>query len=486
MTATSTDRTTRRGRPSGRLDPLAARLRDTCQGEVVGPGDAGYDRARAAWNLNVDHRPAVVVLAESAHDVAQSVRLAGQAGLGIGVLATGHGTPALTEDGLLVNTSRLRDVSIDPVTRTARVAAGAVWQDVMTAAAAYGLTGLPGSSTTVGVVGSTVGGGFGWLGRKYGLAAHSVIRAEVVTADGELVMTSADEHPDLFWGLLGGTSNLGLVTALEFRLHPVRSVYGGNLYYPLDQARAVLEFFAEWAPTTPVELTAAATFRSFPPLPGVPAALRGRSLVAVRGCFCGDLGAGQALVDGARDALGPGLVDTFTALSTADLATISLDPVLPVGALNHLELIRDLTPSAIDAVVEVAGPQSQSPLAMVELRQLGGALAGSPQSLDPMAHTAAAYSLNAVGVTPTPTQAAAVRDHLSLLASRIQPYATGDTYLNFLDLEGATPERIRAAYSPADWDRLVRLKTAYDPANLFRFNRNIPPSPQPHPKVSTT
>ena len=453
------------------LERLRARLR----GAALAPGDEGYDTARRAWNLNAVHRPALVVLAEDASDVRAAVRYARREGLGVGVLATGHGT-GVPCDGLLVNTCRMRTVRVDPVARTARVDAGAVWKHVIDAAAVHGLAGLPGSSAMVGVVGYTLGGGFGWLGRRYGLAAHSVTRAEVVAADGELITADAHDHQDLFWGLKGGTGNLGIVTSLEFALHPVRDVYAGNLYYPLERAREVLEFFADWSRSVPPELTSAVTFRTFPPLPAIPETLRGKSLIAIRGCFCGDLDDGKALIEKARAALGPAAVDTFAVMPAAGLATISMDPVDPLGAMSHAELLPALTPDVIDALVDLAGPASGSPLVMLEVRQLGGALPGPASALSPMAHTDAGFSVNAIGITPTPERTAAVKAHLGLIENRLGALATGDTYINFLDLEGATERRVRAAYSAVDWQRLVRLKDHYDPSNLFRFNRNIPGS----------
>jgi len=211
-------------------------------------------------------------------------------------------------------------------------------------------------------------------------------------------------------------------------------------------------------------------------LPAIPEPLRGRSLVAVRGCYCGDLREGKALIDGARAALGPAATDTFAVMPAAGLAAISLDPVDPLGAMSHSELFAALSPDVIDAMVDLAGPESGSPLVMLEIRQLGGALPGPATALSPMAHTEAGFSLNAIGVTPTPERAAAVGAYLTRIEQRIGALATGDTYVNFLDLEGATEERVRAAYSTADWQRLVRLKERYDPSNIFRFNRNIPGS----------
>jgi FAD/FMN-containing dehydrogenase len=252
------------------MSGLIDRLRSQIHGQVLGPGDDAYDSARAAWNLNAEQHPAVVVRAVDSGDVQHAVRAARTAGLGVGVLATGHGTGRPSDGGLLINTSAMRRVQVDPATRIARVAAGTTWDEVIGPAAAYGLAALPGSSTNVGVVGYSLGGGFGWLGRKYGLAMHSVLRAQVATADGALVTASPDDHPDLFWGLLGSAGNLGIVTELEFRLHSVRQVYGGNLYYPLERAHDVLTFFAEWSNSAPPELTSTVAFRRFPPLPGLP------------------------------------------------------------------------------------------------------------------------------------------------------------------------------------------------------------------------
>ena len=468
MTETHTEHAEQMG--PGPLEGLRTRLR----GEVLAPGDDGYDKARQAWNLNAEHRPALVVLAEDASDVRSAVRFAKASGLAVGVLATGHGTGQPCNGGLLINTSRMRGVRVDPSARVARVEAGAIWEDVVKAAATHGLVGLAGSSMTVGVVGYTLGGGFGWLGRRYGLAAHSITKAEVVTADGQFLTASPNEHPDLFWGLQGGTGNLGIVTSLEFGLHPLREVYAGNLYYPLERARDVLEFYAEWSRKAPDELTAATTFRTFPPLPSVPDPMRGRTLVALRGCFSGDPAAGEALINQARAALGSAVADTFDVMPASALSAISMDPVEPLPVLNHTELLRDLTPAAIDVLVDLVGPDSQSPLVMLELRQIGGALMGPAGALSSMAHAGAAYTVNAIGITPTPAQAAAVRIHLERLETNLRPHVTGNTYLNFLDLEGATPPRIRASFSREDWERLTGLKATYDPHNVFRFNRNIP------------
>ena len=440
-------------------------------GTVSWPGDPMYDTARQGWNLSARQEPAVVILSEDETDVRNAVRYAAQLDLAVAVMSTGHGVTAPCDGGVLVNTSRMRGVRVDPSTRRATVQAGARWTDLLPLADAHGLAGLPGSSPHVGIVGYTLGGGFGWLGRAFGLSSHYVTRARVVTADGEVVVASDTENAELFWGLRGGTGNFGIVTELELGLVTLDEVYAGNLFYPLERSAEVLAAFARWAPTTPTALTAAVTFRGFPPLPAVPEPLRGNRFVLIRGAYAGSPAAGTRLVDEVRAALGPALMDTFGPMRPAHLGAVSMDPVDPLAAEGHTDLIRDITPELTNALVGLEGPES--PLVMLEMRQLGGALAGPPGALSPMAHTSAAYSLNAIGLTPGPERRQAVRDHLAAVAAAVRPEATGDAYLNFLDAGPSTPARVAAAYSPTDRARLARLKCRYDPDNLFRFNRNV-------------
>ena len=247
--------------------------------DVVVPGSPGWDDARRAWNLTVDQRPDAVFMPGDAEEVAAAVRAAGAAGLRVAVQATGHGAgPRRNLEGtLLINTSRMRGASVDPASRTARVEAGAQWRDVGPLAAEHGLAALHGSAPDVGVVGYTLGGGVGWLGRRYGLAANSVTAIEVVTADGEAVRADADTEPDLFWALRGGGS-FGVVTALEFRLYPVESLNVGWLVWPWEEARRVLARWAEWTDTVPEEVTSIGRILQLPPLPDLPEAFRGRQM----------------------------------------------------------------------------------------------------------------------------------------------------------------------------------------------------------------
>ena len=452
-------------------------LRSGLKGAAYIPGDEGYDEARAAWNLNAHQHPALVVVAEGAADVLAAVRLAREQYLGVGVMATGHGVAASADGGMLINTLRMKGVHVDPESRTARVEAGVKWADLVPEAAAHGLAGLQGSSSDVGVIGYTMGGGFGWLGRKHGFAADSLKEADVVTAEGELIKVSAYENADLFWGLKGGGGNFGIVASLEFALYPITHVYGGNLFYPTERAAEVLELYGRWSAGLPDEVTSGVAFMNFPPFEDIPEPLRGNSLIAVRACYTGeDLEEkGEELLRLWRE-FGEPVMDTFSVMPYEAMDMISMDPVDPIGAYGHVEMLRDLSPETAETLVELAGANSNSPLAVLELRQLGGALSRPPADLNPMGRSDSRFIMYGLGATPTPEMAQAVQAYLAYIAETVSSHASGATYVNFMDLYGTTLERVRAAYSPEDWERLVALKDRYDPDNLFRFNRNIPPS----------
>ncbi|HEX5850624.1 MAG TPA: BBE domain-containing protein, partial [Rubrobacter sp.] len=333
---------------------------------------------------------------------------------------------------------------------------------------------LAGSAPHVGVVGYTMGGGFGWLGRRYGLNSASVTGATVVTANGESLRVRPDENEDLFWGLKGGGGNFGVVTSLEFRLYPLATVFGGSVFYPVERAREVLNAYARWSEGLPEEMTTAVAFMNVPPLPHLPEPLRGRSVVVVKGAYAGGGPRdGEEMFRAVREGFGRPIVDTFGRMPVAEMGRISMDPVDPLGVIQHAEILSDLSPRAVDALVRVAGAGSESPLTILEIRQLGGALSratGQPDLL-----CSGNYSMNAIGATVTPEMAAGVRERIARLTREIRPYRTGRTFLNFLE-EGPSGDRVRAAYTAGDWGRLVALKDRYDPHNIFRFNRNIPPS----------
>ena len=296
------------------------------------PGSPGWDDARRAWNLTVDQQPDAVFMPANAEEVAAAVPAARAAGLRVAVQATGHGAgPRRNLEGtLLINTSRMRGASVDPASRTARVEAGAQWRDVAPLAAEGGLAALHGSAPDVGVVGYTLGGGVGWLGRRYGLAANSVTAIEVVTAAREAVRADADTEPELFWALRGGGGNFGVVTALEFRLYPVESLNAGWLVWPWEEARRVLARWAEWTDTVPEEVTSVGRILQLPPLPDLPEAFRGRKLVVLDAAILADEDEAARLLAPLRE-LGPEL-DTFAQGPATALSELHMDPPEPVPA----------------------------------------------------------------------------------------------------------------------------------------------------------
>jgi UDP-N-acetylenolpyruvoylglucosamine reductase len=446
-------------------DELYARL----QGDLLQPGDEQYNDASKSWNLYAQQRPALIVMATCAEDIVAAVQFAKDNNMGVGVMATGHGVGTRCNDGLLINTSRMRHVTIDPHAQTAKVQAGALWKDVVAAAREHGLAGLAGSASHVGVVGYTLGGGSGYLGRKYGLNSDSITAADIVTADGNLIHISAHEHAELFHGLKGSVGNLGIITSLEFKLYPITNVFGGAVFYPVENAREALNQFVRWSANIPDEITAAFSFVNFPPSPALPEILRGRSVVVIKGCYCGhDLRHGEAIFKPMRK--GDAIMDTFQVMPVHEMDSISNDPVDPMGIMQYGCLLSGLSADAIDTLVQIEGAGSGSPLIMAEIRRLGGALYRD-NDINLLGTETALYSINAIGATFDPEKLTA---HFQLIDNSTRPFQTGQTFINFVEVD-PDADRVRSAYTAKDWERLVALKTKYDPTNLFRFNRNIPP-----------
>lgn len=449
-------------------------LRAKLKGTLLLPEDTKFSAASQPWNLNVEQHPAFVVMAASSKDIQLAIRFANENELGVGVMSTGHGIGTRCNDGVLINTSQLRGVTINPELKQATVEAGALWKDVIAPAYAHELATLAGSAPHVGVVGYTMGGGLSYLGRKYGLNARGVITAEMVMADGTLAKVSADKNEELFWAVKGGGGNFGVITSLTFRLYPLKRVYGGAVFYPIDHGHEALTAFVKWSKQIPDEITAGFSFMNIPDVPAAPEMLRGKSVVVIKGCYCGENPEhGEQLFAPLRTLSKP-IVDTFATMSVDSMGKISNDPVDPTGNLPYGGLISDLSAQAIEAFVKAAGAGSGSSLLFVEIRTLGGALAQKRGDLDLMGNGDAKYSLNAVGLAINgATSEKSARD-LSRLSKIVSPYLTGEVFSNFLEAD-PTEQRVRAAYTADDWQRLTELKGKYDPKNTFRFNRNIPP-----------
>jgi FAD/FMN-containing dehydrogenase len=445
-------------------------LRSKIQGQVFTPDEAGYAAAVASWSLNTRHVPLLVVLAESAADVAAAVRFASERDLPVGVQATGHGSPVACVGGILINTTRMQGVTIDSDKQSARVEAGAKWSAVIPLAQEHGLAPLSGSSTDVGVVGYTLGGGTGWLARQYGRAADRIIAADLVTADGNLVQVSRDSHPDLFWAIHGGSSNFGIVTSLEFGLVPVERVYGGSVMYPLEMAREVFAAFNTWTASLPESITATITIMRFPPLPFLPPMLQGVAAVIVRACAVGDLAAGEASIAPMRS-LGAPILDTFDTMPFTAIDAISMDPVEPLPAVGRTLTLPSLDAETVDVLLSVAGPGIESPVLMFEIRHLTNPAAGHRLAPDD-----AAFSVYAVGITPAPEAKTAVERALEEFGDALASHASSHVLLNFLGDGDVGELRTRAAFSETDYLRMQEIKAIHDPGNRFRFNHNIAPA----------
>lgn len=441
-------------------------------GRVVFPGGSEWDEARQAWNVAVDQRPAAVFFPEDADDVAAAVGYAREAGLRVAVQSTGHMASSLGDlsETALLRTTRMRGVEIRAEERRARVEAGAIWEDVVTPATSQGLTALHGSSPDVGVAGYALGGGIGWLARLYGLATNSITAIELVTADGDLVRTDADHDPELFWGLRGGVANFGIVTAIELELIPLDSAYAGWLIWDWTHSQEVLARWVEWTETAPNTVTSAARILRLPPIDAVPPPLRGRDLVVVEAAYVGHEMSGEALLRPLRE-LRPEM-DTFGVVPARALARLHQDPEGPTPGIGNGALVDALPPEAIAAFVEVAGPESGSPLVSSELRQLGGALGRPAAGSGALSHLDAAFASYSVGIPTSPDAAAAIAGHVELVNGTLAGWGSGRVYTNFSDA------RVDASsiFPPQAYDRLRALKRRMDPDGLFHASQEIPPA----------
>ncbi len=447
----------------------ASGLAERIQGSVVLPGDADWDEARQAWNLAADQRPAAVVLAECAEDVVATVEAARARSLSVAAQGTGHAAGPLRLDDrtILLRTSRMREVTVDPVARTARAAAGAIWQDVTAVASEHGLAALAGSSPDVGVVGYTLGGGLSWLARSHGLAANSVTAIEVVTADGVVRRVDEATDPDLFWALRGGGGSYGIVTAIEFRLYPVAEVYAGMMLWPIEQAAEVLHAWREWTDTLPERTIAVGRLLQLPPIPDIPEPFRGRSFVAIEAVHQGDEAEGAALIAPMR-ALEPE-IDTFATIPTSALQHLHMDPEHPVPGVGDGMLLADLTPTAIDTLISLAGAGSGSPLLSLEIRQLGGAIGRSGEGHGALDMIDAGFVTFAVGIAMNAEMGAAIDQRIDLLHAALDPWNAGASYANFTE-RPTDPARL----FPGDrHGRLRQVKATYDPSGMFRANHPV-------------
>lgn len=428
---------------------LIEELREAVAGPVFGPDEAGYAAETGAHNLAVEVRPALVVGALDGRDAAAAVRFAAGRGLSVAVQSTGHGAvPGHADGALLINTGRLRELSVDAEARTARIGAGNRWADVLAATAPHGLLPLAGSAPGVGVVGYLLGGGLSPLGRAFGFAADHVRAFELVTADGGIRRVEAAREPDLFWALRGGGGGLGVVTAVEIDLFPVPHLYAGAVYFPGERAADVLHAYRAWQEALPEAACASVALLNLPPLPHLPEPLRGRFTVAVRFAYPHGPEEGARLLAPMLTAAEP-IMEAVGELPLDALGMIHSDPADPMPIWEHGDLLDDLPAEAVDALLASLTPE-QAPL-VLELRALGGAFSRPARHPNALDTRDAAHTL--LAVNPFPTGLAPFE--------ALRPWLRG---AGLPTLRGANP----IARDPETAARLAAIKSAYDPTALFR------------------
>jgi FAD/FMN-containing dehydrogenase len=444
-------------------------LRHVLSGRVIGPEDDGYHQARAVFFGGFDQRPAVIIRPTDATEVAQVVALARETGLELAVRSGGHSSAGhgTTQGGILLDLSAMKALDIDPARRTAWAQTGLTAGEYTTAAAAHGLATGFGDTASVGLGGITLGGGIGYLVRKHGLTVDSLLAAELVTADGRLVRTDPDHHPELFWAIRGGGGNFGVATRLKFRLHPLGGIVGGMLLLPAT-AQVIADFMAA-AEAAPEELSTIANVMPAPPMPFVPPDQRGRLVIMAMLCWAGEAGAGQRALAPFRTIAEP-IADMVQPMPYSGMFP-------PEDGDRHPNMVgRTMFVDRVDAGVAetILGHLQASDAAMraAELRVLGGAMARVPVEATAFAHRHRRIMVNLVAITDSPEDRAMRQAWADGFAAALQQGDDG-AYVNFLGDEG--PARVRAAYPGPTWDRLVAVKRHWDPDNLFRRNHNISP-----------
>jgi FAD/FMN-containing dehydrogenase len=445
------------------------------EGEILLPTDGAYDSARQIWNAMIQKRPAIIARCAATSDVVRAVNFARDNRLLLAVRGGGHNIAgsAMCDDGLVIDLSQMKAAQVDPAARRVTIEGGAALGDLDAATQAHGLATPVGINSTTGIGGLTLGGGFGWLSRKYGLTVDNLESAEVVTAAGDVVRASATEHPDLFWALRGGGGNFGVVTRFEFRLHPVGpDVLSGLIVYPISEAKSVLEQYREFIARAPEELNVWTVLRAAPPLPFLPETVHGQEMIALALIYAGDPKQGEPLIAPLRTFGTP--LGEHVGVQPYVAWQQTFDPLLTAGARNYWKShnFTTLKDGLFDVVVEYVG-KLPSPQCEIFFGAIDGATMRPAADSMAYAQRDAKFVMNFHGRWEDP-----VDDERCVRWARdffkdTAPFASGGVYVNFMTADET--DRVHSAYGP-NYDRLVQVKRKYDPDNLFRTNQNIAPA----------
>ena len=447
-------------------------------GQLIQPDDADYDDARKVWNGMIDKHPALLIRCADEADVINAVNFAREEKLLVAVRGGGHNVAGFgtCDEGIVIDLSPMKKIEIDAENRTARAQAGLTWGEFDTATQKHKLATTGGLVSTTGIAGFTLGGGFGWLVRKYGLTVDNLLAADMVLANGKQVTVSPDQNPDLFWGVRGGGGNFGVVTAFKFQLHNIGpEVFSGVVFYSVEKARKILQFYRDWTLKMPDELSSMIAFLAAPPEPFVPKHLVGKPMIALAFCYSGSPDEGEEAVKPLRNFIQPE-IDLIGMHPYLGLQTM-FDASAPRGihAYWKTENLNDLSDDAINILIEhCAKMSSLSHFSAVHIHHWGGAIERVNQDSTAFAHRDARYVMNIIGLWMENEN---FDEHIAWtreFSQAMKTFSNGQAYLNFLGDEGSAG--VKSAFDETRYQRLVALKNKYDPDNLFRLNQNIKPS----------
>jgi hypothetical protein len=471
MTVVEAVRTDGSGLTEAAIQDLKARLR----GPLIVPGDEDYAGARQVYNGMIDRYPRLIARCRDVADVISAVNFGRENGLTVAVRGGGHngGGLGICDDGLVIDLSMMKGTRVDPVGHTVRVEGGSTWGDVDHATHAFGLATPSGIFSTTGVGGLTLGGGLGHLTRACGLSIDNLLEVDVVLADGTFVIANADQHPDLFWAVRGGGGNFGVITSFVFKLHPIGTVFGGPMLWPMEKAKEVMQWYREFITQAPDELNGWFAFLKVPPGPPFPEELHTRTMCGIVWCYTGPADNAEVIYGPVRRIAGGPVLDWVGPLPHPALQSM-FDPIYPPGLQWYwrADFVNELSDEAIDLHIQY-GSQLPSQHSTMHLYPINGAAGRVGKQDTAFSYRDATWGEVMVGVDPDPANAGRIKDWTIAYWEALHPYSAGGAYVNMMMDEGT--DRVRAAYRD-NYDRLVTVKNRYDPNNLFHVNQNIKPT----------
>jgi FAD/FMN-containing dehydrogenase len=452
---------------------LVSSLTSILSGTVILPGSEQYESARRVWNGMIDKRPAIIARCASVSDVVSAVKFAGENGLQAAVRGGGHNVSGFStcDAGIVIDLSPMKGIRVDDARKEVYAQAGLTWGEFDKETQAHGLATPGGLISTTGIAGLTLGGGFGWLSRKYGLSCDNLLSADIVTADGRFLTASLTEHQNLFWGIRGGGGNFGIVTAFRFRVHPLSSVFGSLVFHPYEDVRQTLKFFREFTRTCPEELTSFAALLTAPPLPFLPPASHGQKLTLIASCHCGPVEDAERVLRPVRTSGRP-VADLSSSQPYVAIQSAH-DPTAPPGMRNYWksEFVSELPDDLIGALAS-SMDSVLSPLNAIHIYHLQGAISRVNDQATAYSHRDGRFLILIIAMWTDSADDEKEIQWARGAWEKLRPFSLGGGYVNFLGDEGG--ERVKSSYSEATYGRLAALKKTYDPSNFFRLNQNIP------------